>query len=343
MNIVAVLQVPPSSDISMSAVLGSAIIAFGLIPSVVILMSPKDFVSFKPMPIFRETSFYCLGLVMFLSAIFDGFVDTLEALYLVAIYMLYVMSVYVSTSLINNKSNDINNIEKNDIESNEVIIHESDQHIIEDVEKIDNIEISLYRRLEVSFNHFVAENVSRFWNYIIPNLDLHDSVTKFRALLVLFFCIFFVGIHSFLLIFLSQILISFMDLDASTMGATLISMGSEIPDLIGAIALMRRGFYDGALASAIGSQVINITIGIGFPSIILCMKGAGTFAISLKEQASYEMLIGILLVIIILYTSPLLNWFCRKRKPNLIIINKLHGTCLLALYCIMSVLFVYFN
>ena len=53
LNIVSVIQVPPSSDISISAVLGSAIIAFGLIPPVVILSSSIDVMEFKPLPIFR--------------------------------------------------------------------------------------------------------------------------------------------------------------------------------------------------------------------------------------------------------------------------------------------------
>lgn len=344
LNIVAVLQDPPSSDISMSAVLGSAIIAFGLIPSVVIILSPTDCVSFKPMPILRETSFYLLGLVMFLCAIFDGFVDTIEAVYLVGIYLLYVMSVYISTSMINSKSED-NKIERIDEESLEFLRNEADQqHMIEDVTLIEKNEISLYRRLEVTLNHFVAENVSKLWGYVIPHLNTASVVSKQRALLVLLASVFFVGCHSFILIYLSQILISFLSVESSTMGATLISMGSEIPDLIGAIALMRRGYYDGALASAIGSQVINITIGIGVPSIILCLKESGTYSIPRKEKASYEMLIGILIVIIVLYTSPFFAWFFRyRRRSKKIEVNKLQGRCLLILYFLMSALFVYYN
>lgn len=338
LNIVSVFQVPPSSDISISAVLGSALIAFGLIPSVVVLSSPKDFISFKPMPILRETSFYLFGLIMFLSSIVDGFVDIMEAIYLVGIYLVYVMSVYISY-IGNNSEN--SNTDKIDEESHESMINES-SHVIEDVEKIESLEISLYRRIELSCNHFVAENISNLWDYIIPTIETNVRVSKLRAFQVLIACIFIVGCHSFVLIYLSKILISYMHIDSSTMGATLISMGSEIPDLIGSIALMRRGYFDGAIASAIGSQVINITIGIGFPSIVLCLKGSGTFAIPINDQKSYEMLIGMLFGIIILYSSPLLSWLWRRKKEKLEI-NKVQGWILLAFYCSLSLLFVYYN
>ena len=346
LNIVSVFQVPPSSDISISAVLGSALIAFGLIPSVVILSSSKTFISFKPMPILRETSFYLFGLIMFLSAIVDGFVDIMESIYLVGIYLVYVMSVYISYV----GNNDNSTIDKSktiiDEESHESIINESineSNYVLEDVEKIESSEISLYRKIELSCNHNIAERIGSLWKYIIPSLDTSVRVSKLRALQVLISCIFIVGCHSFVLIYLSKILISYMHVDSSTMGATLISMGSEIPDLIGSVALMRRGYNDGAIASAIGSQVINITIGIGMPSIILCLKGLGLgFAIPINDKKSYEMLIAILFFIIILYASPLLSWLCRRKKQKLEI-NKFQGGCLLASYCLLSLLFVYYN
>ena len=280
---------------------------------------------------------------MFLSAIVDGFVETVEALYLVAIYLLYVSSVYISYigSNSNSKSDNSNSDERANDNESHLLEESSDQQFVEDVEQIVGDEISIFRRVEVSFNHLVAETISGLWSYIIPSLS--GEVSKFRAFQVLMACIFYVGCHSFVLICLSKILISFLRVESSTLGATLISMGSEIPDLIGSIALMRRGFYDGAIASAIGSQVINITLGIGFPSIILCLRTrSGVFSISVKDLESYEMLIAILIVIIFLYASPLLVWLC-NRKNDRLKISKAQGMWLLGLYCTMSTLFVYYN
>ena len=58
-------------------------------------------------------------------------------------------------------------------------------------------------------------------------------------------------------------------------GATLVALGAEIPDTISAIALSRNGYTHGAIAGAIGSQVINISLGIGLPALITCISRSG--------------------------------------------------------------------
>ena len=61
-----VSAVENTSDISTPAVLGSAMIAFGLIPPLCILCTHKDVIQLKVWPIIRETLFYLLGLGIFL-------------------------------------------------------------------------------------------------------------------------------------------------------------------------------------------------------------------------------------------------------------------------------------
>ena len=56
----------------------------------------------------------------------------------------------------------------------------------------------------------------------------------------------------------------------STVGATLVALGSEIPDAISSVALARSGYYDGAMAGAIGSQVINISLEVALPTMLAC-------------------------------------------------------------------------
>lgn len=50
------------------------------------------------------------------------------------------------------------------------------------------------------------------------------------------------------------------------------------------IALARGGYSEAALAGAIGSQVINLTIGVGAPSLIACiMSSSGSYSVGLKQ------------------------------------------------------------
>ena len=55
-----------TSDLSLSALLGSSIVAFGLIPPLCLLMTNEKELDLKAWPIIREIVFYLLGLLVFL-------------------------------------------------------------------------------------------------------------------------------------------------------------------------------------------------------------------------------------------------------------------------------------
>ena len=59
---------------------------------------------------------------------------------------------------------------------------------------------------------------------------------------------------------ISKAIIDTLGIGSSTVGATLIALGSEVPDIVSSVALARRGLFDAALAGAIGSQVISIPL-----------------------------------------------------------------------------------
>jgi len=47
-------------------------------------------------------------------------------------------------------------------------------------------------------------------------------------------------------------------------GLTLIALGAEIPDTIQSVTVARRGYGSMAVSNCIGSQIVNLTIGLGF-------------------------------------------------------------------------------
>jgi len=49
------------------------------------------------------------------------------------------------------------------------------------------------------------------------------------------------------------------------MGLTVLAAGTSVPDALGSIASAKRGMGDMAVANAIGSNVFDILIGLGFP------------------------------------------------------------------------------
>lgn len=78
------------SSLSLPACLGSGIIAFGLIPSLCVLLNDKPVVILKSWPVFRESFFYCCALIIFLRSFRDKSISLGEAALLVSVYLFYV-------------------------------------------------------------------------------------------------------------------------------------------------------------------------------------------------------------------------------------------------------------
>ena len=62
-------------------------------------------------------------------------------------------------------------------------------------------------------------------------------------------------------------------LKLSFLGFVLVASGAEIPDLIQSVTVARRGYGSMAVSNAIGSQIINICIGLGLPWTITILGG----------------------------------------------------------------------
>ena len=73
-----------------------------------------------------------------------------------------------------------------------------------------------------------------------------------------------------------------LEIPGYIMGTYVIAVGAQIPDTLAAVAFARRGQGSMAIASAIGSQVINVLIGLGLPWLIATAAGQ---TIELKDSA----------------------------------------------------------
>ena len=51
-------------------------------------------------------------------------------------------------------------------------------------------------------------------------------------------------------------------------GVTVLAWGAQVPDCLASIAMAKKGLGPGAVANAIGSQIINVFIGLGVPFAI---------------------------------------------------------------------------
>ena len=60
-------------------------------------------------------------------------------------------------------------------------------------------------------------------------------------------------------------------LSPTTAGATLLALGAQIPDTFGSLSMAKSGMPGGAVANAVGSQVINASLAVGAP-FLMCVR-----------------------------------------------------------------------
>lgn len=429
-----------TSDLSLSALLGSSIVAFGLIPPLCILMTNEKELELKTWPIVREIVFYLVGLVVFLVVIQDGEMTMYEACVSLSIYLIYVIGVVIVFWLypegVGGSSIATNSVEegaemttispfnadgvksraKEDSkiastavrEDNSLLVGgssgpngggpspkagaagaagggggssgglfnwgngtESEDNGNEDVESV----VKLPRSGDHTFRHWLRGSTvaiaGRVWNRtkagweamtspvnyaihkVLPSLYLpgghgegdKKEVSFARAVSVLLSCIASISILAYCIIVLSETLIKRIGVGTSTVGATLVALGSEIPDAISSVALAKSGYSDGAMAGAIGSQVINISLGVGLPTLLACVLTGESIKIDLQETRSLWLLTILLFIVLIGYimmTLPALRSLsCTITKYTYI--RRPGANSLLLLLAAVTVAFIWLN
>lgn len=416
-----------TSDLSLSALLGSSIVAFGLIPPLCILMTNEKEMDLKAWPIIREIVFYLLGLLVFLLVIQDGEMTFSEAGLSLSIYFIYVIGVLFvfwyypdsdKEASLSNKGAEkmavesasassspmhssatkvrahagLDRKERDEVETallgTEVDESGSpnatntgfkwgesgaadDLNTIDDVESVVKVSKVLDRQFQSWFKTTGLQIVLNSWgtlrslwssitapvhfaiHKILPTLYLPESrgdgskikVSAIRAVSVLISCIVSISLLAYCIIMLSETLIIRIGVGTSTIGATLVALGSEIPDAISSVALARSGYNDGAMAGAIGSQVINISLGVALPTMLACFLTGESIKIDLQETRSLWLLTILLFIVLIGYiamTLPALrNLSCTITKHTQIQRPGARG--LLILLAAVTVAFVWLN
>ena len=93
-------------------------------------------------------------------------------------------------------------------------------------------------------------------------------------------------------------------------GAILLAAGAQIPDVLASVAMTKAGMPDGAISSAISSQVIVVTLGLGLPWVIYIAYNGGTvdYANSERTQATDLTLFLITAGVAAVYLATTVSW-----------------------------------
>jgi len=145
-----------------------------------------------------------------------------------------------------------------------------------------------------------------------------------RTLLTLLMCLMMLGTLSSVVVTLALSLVSRSGIGMGTLGATLVALGSEIPDIVSSSALAKKGYHDGALAGAIGSQIVNISVGISLPALLICIIHSSNTGLTVTKHdvESVLLLMCLLVMVVMAYliaTLPLqrlCSYFLMKRMSR---------------------------
>ena len=223
------------TELSIPTVLTSALIAFGLIPPVVVFSTGP--LSLRVNGVLRDAFFYLVGLVLLVYFNTKESIGAAEAAELVAVYACHVLSFVVIPAVDDERDED-----------------EEDGGGDDDEKADDDAPKSFTDILMAGLN----APFEMVFDATVPSAET-APVGGFFASLV------WLGALSVGVLVTAEQIARAWDISAATAGMTLLAFGAQIPDTIAAVELAREGLPDAALSQAIASQVINISLGLGLP------------------------------------------------------------------------------
>lgn len=312
-------------DLGVGAIMGSGIIAFSIIPGICALVSPEGRMVLKRRPLMRDVLTYtlCLGWLIYLVDNVEGVTCTKALLFLV-IYALFVLVVVVAPKLkrrldgtgekrksfvmerketlqmakqLSKVAIDYGAIE-GDVEGH--CCREEERTLLDkawngvcddsdDDEFFDGTDSNVPNPLlQTIFS--ISQSISFLLRFptliIIPHATIKNKNPNYFATFLLSFV--FVSMYSYVLSTSIMHLTTISPMSPTFYGTVLVSIGAEIPDMVQCAAVAKRGYGAMAVSNALGSQVLNIAIGLGLPWAISTSSGNGfSFVHANKEVGDH--------------------------------------------------------
>ncbi|KNB44140.1 sodium potassium calcium exchanger [Blastocystis sp. subtype 4] len=322
-SIITTIQGGDNVDIGVGSIIGSGMIGLMLIPGICGVSSKSDLI-LKRRPLTRDVIFYvfCLGgLVFFLM---DEYIYPLEGIYLLLIYIAYVLLLVFAPMVrrsyrIKNHLIDPNIttsfIKQEGLDSDEERTYEPiaslqpiDQEVAfeESFNPVDmNTPLTVGAKVKSSiskffgclgniYKNYLERVVSWFFNHVIVK-STHNTPSENLYPLTFLLSIFWLAITTYVMIS------SFHSPAIGTLvGMVLISLGAAIADIMQCYIVSRKGYGSMAISNSIGSQILNICVGLGLPWLIKGMlSGEGVWipGSSTVSKAGILLAVGSLLLI----------------------------------------------
>lgn len=275
------------SDVGVGNIVGSAVFNILVITGASALVLPA--VVSRRVTL-RDGAFYALSIVLLLYAFRDGQATIGDAVLFLALYAVYLVVLAFWHRL----------------------VPEADAVVLDDgVTALEQQVADEARRKGLYYT--VTRTVSR-----AIGLASGDPRANFvRAFSV---SILFIVIISYVLVNMAVTMADALSVPPLLVALTILAAGSSVPDLIASVLVARQGRGDMAVSNAVGSNIFDITVGLGLPWLLVSLFRPG--AIEIGSDGLFEsalILAGTVVVLMVfLFTG---------RK-----LSRLEGAVLMALY-----------
>ena len=303
--------------LSVPAIFGSAVIAFGLIPAVCCLAATHKgatHIRLTAWPVTRDCFMYILCLGANIWVLEDGAVDALESLMLCALFGVYMLVVYKlpqgvgcpTIAAAGSGGPAVDTVRKDaatglldaapaanplatssygsmNAESQAQTIPRSGVGSVEaEAEAVASSQgdaPGALTRLRWLCSVVVWRPLEWVFAHTIPAIETDDDgevdaerQSTAKALLTFVISVVYLAVLSDVVLEITKVVSDSLGIERAVAGATVLALGAQVPDTIASMALARAGMYDGAVSNAIGSQVINVTLGTGLPFLCFTLS-----------------------------------------------------------------------
>jgi len=273
-----------TTNLGVSAILGSGMIAFSMIPATCAFSSSKPLM-LKRRPLLRDEGFYTISLLTLIFIIWDGLVVFAECALLISVYVTYLCVIIFAapvrqyyrkkmgyevkrTTSFSEKitvatGNDLQVPMLNEAGESIVAAEEASRGLFE-VDEEEEKDSMIGKVV-----HVFSFPLSCLFKITCPNAE---EGSRFENLYLFTFIMTFVwvSVFSFVLSSIIERWVALSGVNMAVFGLILVSLGAEIPDTIESVSVAKKGYGSMAVANCQGTQVINIALGLGIPWLLLC-------------------------------------------------------------------------
>ncbi len=224
------------SDLGIGTIVGSAVFNILIITGVSAIARPAK-VTMRV--VMRDALMYLASIGLLLFTFRDGVISFVDAILFLVLYAIYIIILFQWNKIVPNEG---------DVPA-EAIEHEAEAHSDE----------GIYHKITGA----IAGIIGIFMG------DARKSYV--RAFLV---SVAFIGIISWFLVEYAVVFSDAVGIPPVIVALTILAGGTSIPDMIASIVVARQGRGQMAVANAVGSNIFDILIGLGFPWLVaMVVKG----------------------------------------------------------------------